>query len=53
MAKYGTGTCSVCERKDLSLLKDGTVGMHSDKRKATTSIWYPRCSGWGQKPKES
>lgn len=53
MADYKTGTCFVGGRPHTRLLKDGTVGMHSDKRKAPTWRQYPRCSGWGKPPKES
>lgn len=53
MATYPTGTCFVCGRENTRLLKDGTVGMHSDKRKTTNLPWHPRCNGWGKPPKES
>lgn len=53
MADYPTGTCSVCGRENTRLLKDGKVGMHSDKRGVTNLPWYPRCKGWGKPPKES
>ena len=54
MATYPTGTCSVCGRQGLRVLKNGTVGLHVTKRPDPNgSIFSPRCDGWGKPPKES
>lgn len=47
-----TGTCSVCGREDLRVLKNGTIGLHHDPLKYNR-FSSPRCAGWGKPPKES
>ena len=45
--------CSVCERPDLRVLKDGTIGLHDWRKGGMYSDGRSnRCSGWGKKPKE-
>jgi hypothetical protein len=53
-SSYDRGTCSVCERPNLRVLKDGTIGPHTTGKPATNWPYSsPRCTGWGQKPKET
>ncbi|ACU71902.1 hypothetical protein Caci_2993 [Catenulispora acidiphila DSM 44928] len=54
MPAYKTGSCSVCGREGLRVLKNGTIGLRVTKRPDPHgSIWSPRCGGWGKPPKES
>lgn len=51
MTNVSRGTCSECDRKDVRILKDGTIGPHDDKRITTTLPFSPRCAGYRLPPK--
>lgn len=51
LSRFGRGTCPVCDRPNLRVLKDGTIGRHGSKEK----VWPPQnCAGYTdkRKPKE-
>lgn len=46
------GVCSVCDRRNLRLKKDGTIWVHGDKRRKYGYGRAPECKGSSQLPKD-
>lgn len=46
MTAYKTGTCFVCTREDLRVLKDGNIGRHNSY--SPNEQRFRRCSGYGK-----
>lgn len=50
--RAGRGTCSVCGKENVRVLKNGTIGLHNWRKGGLYGDGRSnRCDGWGKKPK--